>query len=68
MFAFLLLFFQHLDGHSDLDSEEIENCTIDPSLQSSEIVSLMIVVILSAVILKLAIFGDYYFLHRALRC
>ena len=58
MFSFLLLFFQHLDVDRDSSSEIMQVSSIGSLLETSEIVSLIFTSTFSAVILKLATFGD----------
>ena len=53
MFTFLLLFFQHLDDDRDSGSEEMQVSSIDLLLETSEIVSLIVILTFSAVIVKL---------------
>ena len=58
MFSFLLLFFQHLDDDRDSASVELQVSSIDSLLETCEIVSLIFTLTFSAVIVKLANFGD----------
>ena len=60
----MLLYFQHLDDDRDSGSEEMQVSSIDLLLETSEIVSLIITLIFSAVIVKLSIFGNGVFLYH----
>ena len=59
---FLLLFFQHSDDDRDSGSEEMHDSSIVSLLATSDIVSLFISLTFSAVIVKLANFGDFFFI------